>query len=168
MKKRYDYLIITLSVIVICINIISLTKKNYAVSGNINTEIGKAIIELEKDEPIKQEISETLLPIEYNFTVRNYKEDNVNEINYEYIIQIEVSDNKFPVKCKLWDCDNNKFIDLTEGKSEKLQLRKNQKEDRKFKILFEWKELNEEFAENVQIKLKVDSVQKIEGGINEN
>ena len=41
-----------------------------------------------------------------------------------------------------------------------MELKKNVKEDRNFKIVLEWKDVQEEKTENVKINLKINAEQK--------
>ena len=83
----------------------------------------------------------------------------------DYYIQIEASDEKFPVSYILLDCDNNVEVKLTDGKSDIMKLNKNTKESRNFKLCLQWKELDAELASKLELKLKVDVVQSKEGDV---
>ena len=164
MKKRmHDLVIVGISIIMICINNISLSKYDDEIKCNVNSEIAKGIIEVEKDEMIEQSINQTTFPIEYHFWVNNYRGEIINEVDFEYVISIENSVENFPVSCSLVDCANNKEISLMKGKSETIKINKFKKESREFKLYLQWREIDGELAEDVEIKIKVDAVQSKKG-----
>ena len=98
--------------------------------------------------------------MEYDFIINNYVENEINEVNLDYVIEINASESNFPVEYELYDMKTNKVLPLTDGKSEKLKLKSNEKEERHFKIIIKWKELTEELAESVDLKLKVEAEQE--------
>ncbi len=159
-KNKAGILIILMA---ICVNSISLSKYNTNMEYQASTKIARAIVELEKDEKMEMEITERTLPLEYHFCINNYNETGINEVAFDYVIEIENSVDNFPVSYTLWDCDNQKEIKLKNGKSEVLRIKHSEKESRKFKLCLQWKELNEDLADNLQIKLKIDVVQSKKG-----
>ena len=168
MRKKKDLIIIVISIIVIGINTISLSKYDYVANGNAQTEIAKAILVLEKDEMVTQQIDENSFPLEYNFVIHNYEGEKINEVDFEYNIEIEALADNFPVSYMLFDCDNNTEIKLTEGKTENMSLQKFEEQTRKFKLYMQWRELDGELAEDIEIKLKINGIQSKEDKINEN
>ena len=161
-RKKNDLLIVIITILVIGINNMSLSKYDYIANGNAQVEIAKAIVVLEKDETIQKQIDQNSFPLEYNFVLNNYKEDKVNEVDLEYNIEIEAVEENFPVSYILFDCDNNTQIQLTEGKTEKMHLQKFQKQSRKFKLYLQWKELDVELGEEIEINLKINAIQSKE------
>ena len=91
----------------------------------------------------------------------NYNEKEVNKVEFDYVIEIENSVDNFPVNYQLMDCETGQQIQLIDGKSEILHIQKSLKESRKFKLLFEWREL-EKMADDLQIKLKINVIQRKE------
>lgn len=162
-KKVNDLLLIGISVIVICMNNISLSRYENGMSCNVNSQIAKAIIEVKKDEKIEQLINQHTFPMEYHFWINNYKEDAVNEVDFAYTIGIESSVENFPISYVLIDCDNNREVSLINGKSEAIQMKKLTKESREFKLYLQWREIDGELADDLDIKLKVDAVQSRKG-----
>lgn len=143
-------------------NTISLSRHKENPNFEMNTKITKPIVVLEKDEKIKRSIQENLFPLEYNFFINNYQEDKINEVDFDYTIEIEDSVNNFPINYTLFDCNNNEEIELADGKSRSMKIKKSVKESRKFKLIVNWRELNEELADELQIKLKVNVQQSKE------
>lgn len=155
MRRKKNRKLIVLSLIVICMNTISLSKHKENVNFQMNTKITKPIVVLEKDEMIKSEIRENLFPIEYNFSINNYKEDEINEVDFDYRIEIEDSADNFPISYTLFDCNNEEEIEVIDGKSRPMKIKKSVKESRKFKLFINWRELDVDLADELQIKLKV-------------
>ena len=111
---------------------------------------------LEKDEVLKTQINQNMFPLEYHFWIQNYREDDINEVDFEYSIELENSTKNFPESYDLFDCKTNQPIEFMNGKSEPLKLKKGEKEKREFKLIMQWQELNVELAEELQIKLKIN------------
>ena len=158
-KKKSDFVIILIVLIVIGINTISLSKYDYVAECNVSAEIAKAILVVENDEIIKKQIDQNSFPIEYNFTVNNYKDDAINNVDFSYQIEVQASVDDFPIDYVLIDCQDNSEIKLSEGKSEIIKLTKNAKESKKFKLYLQWREIDKSISEKVQINLKIIGVQ---------
>ena len=163
MKLKKNKILIIFALVVVCINSVSLSKYNAGQEFEMNMRIARAVVDLEKDEILKAEIKENSFPMEYHFCLNNYKGEKINEVEFDYVIEIECSVDNFPIKYQLFDCDNQKEIALIDGKSETMKIKKSEKESRKFKLILSWRELNQELADDLQIKLKVDIVQSKKG-----
>ncbi len=159
MKIRKNSFIILVSLIVISMNNISLSKYQQNASCNVNSQIAKSVFIVEKDEKINEIINQTSFPIEYNFSIYNYNENQVNEVEFEYVIEIQCSTDYFPVSYVLFDCDNNTQIELIEGKTKPMKLAKLIKKSRKFKLYLQWREIDADLTEEVQFNLKVSALQ---------
>lgn len=165
MKLNKNNVWIVISLVVICMNTISLSKQKANANFEMSSQIARPIIELEKDEIIKRQIEENAFPMEYYFCINNYREDEVNEIAFDYRIEIENSVDNFPIGYTLVDCGNNEEITLINGKSDLMQIKKSEKESRKFKLILNWRELNSDLAEKLQIKLRISLEQSKEDEI---
>lgn len=124
MKIKKTNILICVCVILICINNMVLAKskisnKSYA----IKSEIAMPVMEIIKDAPIKSKVDQNSFPMEYNFCINNFKEDLINEVEFEYVIEIEEFMENFPVCYELFDCDNEILEPLNSGKSRTLRLR---------------------------------------------
>lgn len=168
MIKKKDLMLIVISLVIICINNVALSKYDYVANRTVQSEIAKAVFVLEKDEILEKQIDQSSFPIEYNFTINNFEDDKINEIDFEYIIEVDVSTDNFPVSYFLFDCDNNTEIQLIDGKTNPISLQKFEKESRKFKLYLQWRELDSDLAGSLGIKLKINAVQSKGGEINEN
>ena len=153
MKMKHNRIII-ISVYIIIIIVSHVFNDNFK-ETKANGKIANPIINIEKDNEIKTQIFENSYPIEYNFCINNYIDEKINEVEFEYYIQIILSNSNFPVKYELFDCENNKYIKLSNGKSEVIKLKAFEKQSQKFKLYFNWKEMEGELAENVKINLKI-------------
>lgn len=168
MRIKKSDLLIGICVILICLNNIVLAKsKSSNKSYAMKSEIAVPVIEIIKDDPIKSEVYQNSFPIEYNFCINNYDENSVNEVDFDYVIEIENSAENFPVSYELFDCDNNTEVRLVDGKSEALRLERNEKQSRKFKLILQWKEQDVDLADKLQLNLKITAVQSREGIIDE-
>lgn len=161
MKKKSRKFLLFFCGFVVMLNVISMLQNVQGTEIGVCSEILKPIIVLEKGEVIKQQINEKSFPMEYEFCIHNYRENKVNEVDFDYQIEIENSVDDFPINYELIDCATNQKIELVDGKSKILQIKKLVKESRKFKLVFKWREL-EEMAEELQIKLRIELVQRRE------
>lgn len=160
MKITRKKIIIIISFIVLLFNIILFPKKRISFNSQVDTQIAKAIIVLEKDETIDKEANKDDFPIEYFFEIKNFdNNNNINEIDLKYKIKIESSKKNFPIKYKLVDLDNNIDIQLIDNESELMLLEKNQKEIRHFKLFVDWNDIDYELAEDTEINIKVEAIQ---------
>lgn len=159
-KKKNELVMIFVIIAVISINQIVFSKYTNDYGLNGTGLIAKPIIVLKKDNLINKKIDQNSFPIEYYFYIDNFDDNgNINEVDFDYTISIENSKNNFPVKYILYDCNNEKEIILKDGTSKNLKLQKNQKESRKFKVVFQWRELNNNLDNKVEIKLKINAVE---------
>jgi len=99
-----------------------LFKKDDTFYYKAGAEIAKPIIVLEKDEVLKTQINQNMFPLEYHFWIQNYREDDINEVDFEYSIELENSTKNFPVSYDLFDCKTNQPIEFMKGKSEPLKI----------------------------------------------
>ena len=161
-SKKVKHWMMTICLLVIGINQVTLSQSNEP-QMKIHSKILEPIVVLEKEETIQTQMDENSFPMEYHFSICNYREEEINEVEFEYTIEIKNSAENFPVSCQLWDCDKDSEIPLLNGKSEKLTIKKSVKEIRNFKLLLEWRELSGDMAEHLQIRLKINVIQSEEG-----
>jgi len=162
LKQKKNSILIIVSLIVVVLNMLYIYEKKSNSDLIVKSQIKQPIIELKKDEIIKCQINQNSFPIEYCFEINNFKDDKINEIDFDYIIQIEKSDENFPVSYELFDCATNKKIELVDGKSELMKIKKYAKESKKFKLILNWRELDLELANKVKIDLKLEIKQSEE------
>lgn len=163
MKKIFrEKQVFVVSIIFIILNIIMFPKKNFSFNTEVETQIAKAIIVLDKSEMIEKKVNRNSFPIEYFFEIKNFdNKNNINEIDLNYKIEIQSAKKNFPIKYKLIDVDNNVELQLINNKTELLNLEKNQKEIRHFKIFVEWNDfdIDIELADETDINIKIEAVQ---------
>ncbi len=161
-KRKIRKVLVGICIIVVLINVKTLFGRGKIWQYQVEAKTAKPIIVIERDNHLKTQIKENSFPIEYYFCINNYQDEEINEVEFEYNIELESSTENFPVSYQLVDLKNNQEIRLIDGKSENLKIGKDTKESRKFKIVFQWQELNKELADEFQLKLKVNIVQKQE------
>ncbi len=166
MKNKKDKIIIIIAWLIIGIELFSNFTSGLECEATM--QIAKAIVVLEKDEILKTEFQEHSTPMEYHFCLNNYQDDEINEVEFDCILELQNSTNDFPISYQLWDCDQKREISFIDGKSESITIKKGQKESRKFKLILKWCEREGVLADNLQIKLRVDVVQNQKGEIDEN
>ena len=158
MKKNRSTLIM-FCVIVIFINHVTLSRADSKQSIKLYGKIGKPIVNLETDDKLECKVNEDKFPIEYNFSINNYENDEINQIDFYYTIEVVSSVDNFPIQYRLYDSDINKELKMIKGKSEELKIKKNEKEKRNFKLVLNWNELEGDLADEVKINLKINVVQ---------
>ena len=161
-QRKIRKVLVAICMMIVLINAITIFNKGKIGQYQVEAKTAKPIVVIERDHHLKTQINENSFPIEYYFCINNYQEEEINEVEFEYYIELESLVENFPVSYQLIDLNNNQEIRLTGGKSENLKIEKDVKESRKFKIIFQWQELNGELADEFQLKLKVNIVQKQE------
>lgn len=161
-QRKIRKVLVAISMVVVFINAITIFNKGEIGQYQVEAKTAKPIIVIETDHYLKEQINENSFPIEYYFCINNYQEEEINEVEFEYNIELENSTEDFPVSYQLVELRNNQEIRLIDGKSENLKIGKNVKESQKFKVIFQWQELNRDLADEFQLKLKVNIVQKQE------
>ena len=122
--------------------------------------VAKPIINVIKSPKIQTEIFENSPNIEYDFLINNYNnESQINEIPLYYTIEISTSVSNFPIKYELIDLKSNKVVQLTNGKTENIKLKSNEKQEDRYKIIVNWNEISGQLAESANVNLKVNAVQ---------
>ena len=154
-------------ILVIIISNISFAKYSSLIS-NIKCVaiIAEPIIICERDNVIKSQFNkESVLP-EYNFSIKNYLQDEnrikINEVDFFYNIEIVNSNENFPVEFELFDCETGNKIDLLENKTEFFNIAKGEKEDKKYKLLLKWNKSSKQnkLSDFNNIKILVEVIQK--------
>ena len=141
--------------IIIMINIVVIGKYYQEIIIEGKTKILKPIIEIENDEKIQiNNIVENI--IEYKFSIKNYNEEEVNEVNMFYRIEIISTFINENISIKLFDENLNKTIELIENKTEYIKL-PIEKFDSKYKIILN---LNDEKILNGKINIKIEVIQE--------
>ena len=157
--RRHNRLIWIVGVILLLCIISFFREDGIANWGQANLQVAKPIINVVTDKMLQEQIKEDSFPMEYCFEIHNYDGDEVNQADFEYRIYLEDSVSNFPVKYCLIEIQNNQEVPLENGYSTTLILPKNEKVNRKFKIVLNWKELDGQLAEEMKIRLKILAIQ---------
>jgi len=108
-------------------------------------------------EKIDLEISNQTNNKEFFFIIKNYREENnekiLTDIDLEFCIELELTDEKFPVEFKIYDCSNEKEV----LEAEKIKISKDIEFKNKYKLVVLGKEnqLSKVSKSDVDINIKV-------------
>ncbi len=160
-KERIRKLMFVICVGVILVNLFLILPQDEKIQFAVSANTAKPIVVLEKEDVLKKQIQQNSFPLEYYFHINNYQGEQINEVDCEYSIELENAVTNFPVTYCLVDCDTNQEVDMVDGKSKNLPMAKDVKLSKKYKLVFEWQELDTELADEMQIKLKINVVQKM-------
>lgn len=153
--KTKNWKIINIIIIILIIPITSFAKY-YEIIRKIegNAVIAEPIVVVEKkQEKIISNFDKNTVK-EYYFTVKNYKYDEnqrISEVDFVYNIEIKNSTSNFPVKYQLYNCDSGEELLKDNTKTNDLILYKNQKCENEFKLIANWKDI-----ENLDSQCEVD------------
>lgn len=147
---------ITLSIVLIFIVHISYAKYVKTEILNAVQEIAIPIFEIEEGKSIK--IDKTNNTGFYEFSIRNFNEKNISEIDFIYTIEI-VSDIGQEVQFELYDED--KQIALQNLKSEQISMKGNEKVEKKYKLKIVYNNIEDTKYNAIEkVQIKVHSEQK--------
>lgn len=135
---------------------VSMGKAIYNTNINSRTQIAKPILEVEKGSEIV--ITEDNKKGEYKFTVKNYNNEEVSQVDLKYYI--EILENNIPdsIKYKLYKDDEE--IEIKENKTNEIKLNKDIKEEQTYTLKVEYNSNNNDIGDILQdIQIKVHSEQ---------
>ncbi len=122
-----------------------------------NAEIAEPILIVENNPSI--DITAEKNYGEYAFKIKNYDENNLTQTDLKYYIEI-LSNNDSAVKFELYQEENK--IDLKDNKTEYIQISKDTKEEREYKIKIKYdKNVNtsiNDILEKIQVKVHTEQV----------
>ncbi len=126
--------------------------------------IAEPIIKVESlQETIDMEINKETGIKEYRFVVKNYEvkenEKRINEVDFLYDIEIKNSDENFPVKCELFECESGKELLNGSNKVQGLAILKNVEYEKEYKLQVTW-ENKENMSGTNDIDIVVTASQK--------
>ena len=118
--------------------------------------IAEPIIKVEElQDTINIEINKENEIKEYNFVVKNYEINNglkrINEVDFLYDIEIKNSNEKFPIKCELFEIETGKELLNGTNKVQNLEIPKNVGYEKEYKLQVKW-----ETKENMTTENAVD------------
>lgn len=161
-NEKYDKKIIILLLLIFIILLgifvgISYSKYQSKIETQAYAKIAKPILQIKREQSL---LLTALAPkATYVFEVRNYTEDELNEIEMEYYIEI-ISKTDESIKFELYQGENK--IPLTENKTDNIKLTKDEKQTHSYRLEITYEKskqtLKEDINENVEVK--IHSIQK--------
>lgn len=155
--KRWIILCILFVILLGIIVGISFSKYQEKRIGQGLASIAKPVLEVRREQSL---LITALKPkAAYTFEVRNYKEEEQNEIEMEYYIEI-ISSADESVTFTLYQ--GEKQIPLIENKTEKIKLAKEEKEIHSYRleITYDKEKSNKQEDINTNVEIKIHSIQK--------
>ena len=158
MKKIAIKLIILFIIILLFFRIVTFARY-YENIGNIKIvgNIAEPIIRIENDSSIiLNNMNSQTGNKEYYFAIKNYYIDEknnkrINEINFDFNIEIIVTDKNFPIEYKIYDCETEKEI----NSQEKINMPQNVEFENKYKLVIFWKEKSI-MSKNADIEININ------------
>lgn len=126
--------------------------------------IAEPIIRVEQlQDTINSEINKEKEIEEYKFVVKNYEIDangkRINEVDFLYDIEIKNSDENFPIKCELFDCESGKELLNGSSKVQGLEILKNVEYEKEYELQVEW-ENKENMSDESSVDIVITASQK--------
>lgn len=127
--------------------------------------IAEPIIRVEPlQDTIKTEINKKSQIKEYYFIVKNYELDvnnqkRINEVDFICNIEIKNSNDNFPVRYELYDCEKNEEILNGKKISKDINIIKNMEFEKKYKLLVYWDDV-ENMSNSNDVEIVINVVQK--------
>lgn len=154
-KNKKQELVIICMIVVIGITFFSGVSVGKAVyNSNIknNTQIAKPILEVEKGSEIL--ITENNKKGEYTFTVKNYKQEEISQVDLTYYIEILENGLDNSIQYQLYKDDE--ILELRENRTETMTFHKDIKEEQIYilKVTYDdSKNTIEDIMQDIQIKV---------------
>lgn len=162
MKSKIKYfvvLIILLCTIVLFTVQSSKAKYLTTIEGYGSAEIAKPIIEVEKEDEKSVEVYDVIKTIEYSFSVTNKKNEEISDVDIEYVIEVVNTESNFPIEYSLYR--NDMKIELENNKTKPMILKNSENLKDEYKLSIMWKEKEGEISDNDDVKIIIEAVQKI-------
>lgn len=157
MKRLLNRLkVIVVAWIILQITVFCNSKYSTSFTQKGEGEIAEPIIILESFDNDEKLVNKLDFPKEYQFKVKNYTADKINEVDFLYNIELIKSNSTFPVKYKIIDLSENRELTINNGISEEIKISKQIKEEKIYKIIFYWEEIENEMSENLEFKLRLN------------
>lgn len=162
MKSKIKYfvvLIILLCTITLFTVKFSRAKYLTTIEGYGSAEIAKPIIEVEKEDEKSVEVYDGIKTIEYSFSVTNKKNEEISDVDIEYVIEVVNTESNFPIEYSLYRNDTK--IELENNKTKPMILKNSENLKDEYKLSIMWKEKEGEISDNDDVKIIIEAVQKI-------
>lgn len=136
---------------------ISFSKYQSKLTGEVFANIAKPVLEVRKEQSL---LLTALAPkASYVFEIRNYKEEELNQVEMEYFIEI-ISNTDESINFELYRGEEKIF--LNNNKTEKIKLTKDEKQIHSYRLEITYDKLKgtleKDINENVEVKIY--SIQK--------
>ena len=136
------------------------SKYKIFIEQNGNASIAKPIIVIEKDNNINTEYSKKTGEILYYFKIKNYENENINEVKFLYNIELIENNSEFPIEYNLVDLSTNERVTLNNNKSKEFIIGIDEKEEKTYVLKINWKNKDiEKYSDSLQIALKTNIIQ---------
>lgn len=168
MKNKIKYIIFAF-VLVSSIYLVNTAKSRYVSEMSMKNNVSVAIPQIEIDASTLTLTADNLLPgntTSCEFYVRNYNGAKINEVLMKYYLDIEITNEGFPLDYQIYDVTRGSNILLnktTEGFGP-ITLNYGTQEERRYKIIFTWDESknSDTYASSqFDFKILVNAVQDI-------
>lgn len=162
-KKMKLKILLSFVVVVFCVQNTSMARY-YEMLNKVfvRTTIAEPIIEVQNlQDTVVSEMNKKSENKEYYFKVKNYKfedtQKQITEVDFDFYIEIINSNNNFPIKYELYDCENNEMILETQNLSKKIHINKNIEFERNYKLVVSWsnKELIQGNLDDIELAIYV-------------
>lgn len=157
-KKKITILILLMFTILLGIFVgISFSKYQSKLIGQAFANVAKPVLEVRREQSLA--LTALAPKASYVFEVRNYKEDELNQVEMEYYIEI-ISNTDEAINFALFK--ENEEIPLNNNKTEKIKLTKEEKQTHSYRLEITYDstkgEIGKDISENVEVK--IHSIQK--------
>ena len=159
-NKKNRIVLFLILILIILLGIIvgkSIAKYQNKITGEGFANIAKPILEIRKEQSL---LLTALAPkASYVFEVRNYKEDELNEVEMEYYIEI-ISCVDEAIDFALYKGEEQ--VELKDNKTEKIKLTKDEKQIHSYRLEITYDETKavEQKDINENVEVKIHSIQK--------
>ena len=161
MYRRSTKLVIILLFIIMMVLIsYSVSKYKLLITKKGTGVIAEPIIVFEKDNKINAEFNKKLGILEYNFKIKNYSGEKINEVDFFYNIEILENNLSFPVEYKLINLTTNEEIEIIDNKTKEFFIGKSEKEEDIYQLEVKWLDKNlDVYSDSLQIAIKANIIQ---------
>lgn len=159
-KDKKKRILLLLLLIVILLGILvgaSFAKYRSMLAGKAFVNIAHPVLEVRREQSL---LLTALAPkASYVFEVRNYKEEELNQVEMEYYIEI-VSHTDEAICFELYQGD--KQIPLIENKTETIKLAKEEKQTHSYRLEITYDNTKGQFGKDINenVEVKIHSIQK--------
>ena len=156
LKNNKLIVIPILTIIILSLTGITLAKYISTVNGKGIAKIAKPIFEIDTEESLK--ITNLSSKGSYNFAIRNYDKNEINEVEQEYYIEI-ISNVDKAIEFELYNEDEK--LELKNNKTKTIKMDKQNKVEHKYRLDIKYnddKTKTEDIIGNIEIK--IHSIQK--------